>query len=118
MSDSDGNAAGAQSSDQEADSPAQSSSSVESRDGSADSGASSESSGWSDSLELEEEEGLQGAEIDLLAPRGKRRRAVGSISHDEGCMAQPSDTPGQQYTCLGIIVSRLKVVPSMTMQLL
>ncbi len=95
----DGDAA-AQESDQEADSPAQSSGSADSRQTSDESGSGNESGRESEQLELEAEEvGLEVADVDLEAPRAKRRRAAVVGSHDEGCLAQPSDMPGQ-LTCL------------------
>ncbi len=90
----------AQESDQEADSPAQSSGSADDHDASDESGSGNESSSESEQLELEaEEEGLEIADVDLEAPRAKRRRAAVVGSHDEGCLAQLSDMPGQ-LTCL------------------
>lgn len=91
----DGDAA-AQESDQEADSPAQSSGSADSRQTSDESGSGNESGRESEQLELEaEEERLEVADVDLEAPRAKRRRGAAVGSQDEGCLAQPSDTPGQ-----------------------
>ena len=95
MSSQEDGEAAAQESDQEADSPAQSSGSADSHD--ADESASgNESSSGSEQLELEaEEERLEVADVDLEAPRAKRRRGAAVGSQDEGCLAQPSDTPGQ-----------------------
>ncbi|KAL0022420.1 hypothetical protein WJX77_010601 [Trebouxia sp. C0004] len=95
MSSQEDGEAAAQGSDQEADSPAQSSGSADSHDTSDDSGSDNESSSESEQVEREaEEEGLDAADIDLEAPRAKRCRAAVFGSHDEGCMAQPSDMPG------------------------
>ena len=100
MSSQEDGKAAAQESDQEADSPAQSSGSTASPDASDESGSGNESSSGSEQLELEaEEEGLEVAGVDLEAPRAKRRRAAAVGSRDEGCLAQPSDMPGQ-LTCL------------------
>jgi len=100
MSSQEDGEAAAQESNQEADSPAQSSGSADSLDTSDEAGSGNESSSESEQLELEaEEEGLQAAHVDLEAPRAKRRRAAVVGSHDEGCSAQPSDMPGQ-LTCL------------------
>ncbi len=99
MSSQEDGKAAAQESDQEADSPAQSSGSADSHNASDESGSGNESSSESEQLELEaEEEGLEVADVDLEAPRAKRRRAAVVGSHDEGCLAQPSDMPGQ-LTC-------------------
>lgn len=95
MSSQEDGEADAQEGDQQADSPAQSSGSADSHDASDDSGSDNESSSEYEQLELEaEEEGLQVADVDLEAPRAKRRRAAVVGSQDEGCLAQPSDMPG------------------------
>ena len=100
MSSQEDGEADAQEGDQEADSPAQSSGSADSHDASDDSGSDNESSSEYEQLELEaEEEGLEVADVDLEAPRAKRRKAAVVGSQDEGCLAQPSDMPGQ-LTCL------------------
>ena len=96
MSSQEDGEADAQEGDQQADSPAQSSGSADSHDASDDSGSDNESSSEYEQLGLEaEEEGLEVADVDLEAPRAKRRRAAVVGSQDEGCLAQPSDTPGQ-----------------------
>ena len=108
LSEPDGDEAADQEGDQEADSPAQSSGGAGSDGGSGESRSGSEASSGSELLELEEEgEGLEVAEVDLEAPRSKRRRAVASTTH-EGHLAQSSGTPGQHhhsFSCMQIAES-------------
>ena len=84
----DAEAAASDSSDDEVDSPDQSSGSDDSGLSSAESDSAGDSK--SDLLDLEEEEeGLQQAELDMNAPREKRRRATNRTNHDDEHLSLP-----------------------------
>lgn len=96
LSDQDGEAAGAEEGDQAAGSESHSPPSRESGSGS-ESSSGSDTSSASDLADLEdEEEALQSMQVDVTAPRAKRRRAAASSTHDAELLEQRYGTSGKK----------------------